>query len=137
MMTTLPLSGLGLAAGGGPLGQDTEDVTDIVTTIYIGGRCRCRRQWQCITVAVYGVPSYDVCAHCGDWRTVLHTVRWSGTDQNTGKVRHSIRDQATLHHYYQVPDTIIQMTVDRVRRLPRQDYCHVVLVCNLLHIVKK
>ena len=71
--------------------------------------------------------SYDVCAHahCGDWRTVLHTVRWSGTDQNTGKVRHSIRDQATLHHYYQVPDTIIQMTVDRVRRLPRQDYCHV------------
>ena len=68
---------------------------------------------------------YDVCAHCGDWRTVLHTVRWSGTDQNTGKVRHSIRDQATLHHYYQVPDTIIQMTVDRVRRLPRQDYCHV------------
>ena len=28
-MTTLPLSGLGLAAGGGPLGQDTEDVTDI------------------------------------------------------------------------------------------------------------
>ena len=25
-MTTLPLSGLGLAAGGGPLGQDTEDI---------------------------------------------------------------------------------------------------------------
>ena len=35
------------------------------------------------------------------------------------------RDQATIHQYYQVPDTIIQMTVDRVRRLPRQDYCHV------------
>ena len=33
-MTPLPLSGLGLAAGGGPLGQDT----DIVTTRYIGGR---------------------------------------------------------------------------------------------------
>ena len=28
-MTTLPLSGLGLAAGGGPLGQDTENVPDI------------------------------------------------------------------------------------------------------------
>ena len=26
MMTTLPLSGLGLAAGGGLLGQDTEDI---------------------------------------------------------------------------------------------------------------
>ena len=25
-MTPLPLSGLGLAAGGGPLGQDTEDI---------------------------------------------------------------------------------------------------------------
>ena len=35
------------------------------------------------------------------------------------------RDQATLHHYYQVPDTILQLTVDGMRRLPRQDYCHV------------
>jgi len=38
MMTTLPLSGLGLDAGGGPLGQDTENVPDIVTTMYIVGR---------------------------------------------------------------------------------------------------
>ena len=29
------------------------------------------------------------------------------------------RDQATIHQYYQVPDTIIQLTVDGVRRLPR------------------
>ena len=28
-MTPLPLSGLGLDAGGGPLGQDTENVPDI------------------------------------------------------------------------------------------------------------
>ena len=59
MMTTLPLSGLGLAAGGGPLGQDTENVPDIVTTMYIVGRWRCRRLWQCITV--YCVQLWRVC----------------------------------------------------------------------------
>ena len=63
-MTPLPLSGLGLAAGGGPLGQDTEDVTDIVTTIYI--------HWWMVpvpeTVAVYNSVLCPVmtCVHIAE-----------------------------------------------------------------------
>ena len=56
-MTTLPLSGLGLAAGDGPLGQDTEDVTDIALSCHhqvhwwIMWIFMVTRQWQFIIVS--------------------------------------------------------------------------------------
>ena len=93
----LHLSCLGLAAGEGPLGQDTEDVTDIALSCHhqvhwwIMWIFMVTRQWQCIIVC-----SYDVCAHCGDWRREqLVRIRILARGD-------TYSDQATLHHYYQV-----------------------------------
>ena len=119
MMTPLPLSGLGLDAGGGPLGQDTENVPDIVTTMYIVGRWRCRRLWQCITV--YCVQLWRVCT--------LRRLEESADEDQIGILARgdTNSDQATLHQHYQVQQirSYDWMTVDGVRRIPMQDICHV------------
>ena len=91
----LDQSCLGLAAGEGPLGQDTEYDTDIALSCHhqvhwwIMWIFMVTRQWQFIIVS-----SYDVCAHCSDWRRVqLVRIRiLARGDTNS--------DQATLHHHY-------------------------------------
>ena len=88
----LDQSCLGLAAGEGPLGQDTEDVTDIVTTSdqVHGWIFMVTRQWQ----LVVSMSSYHVCAYCGDWRREqlvrIRSECWRG-------------ETLTLHQLYQVP----------------------------------
>ena len=96
----LDKSCLGLAAGEGPLGQDTEDVTDIALSCHhqvhwwIMWIFMVTRQWQCIIVS--SVQLWRVCttAHCGDWRRVpLVRIRILVRGD-------TISDQATLHHHY-------------------------------------
>ena len=72
------------------------------------------RQWQ----LVVSMSSYHVCAYCGDWRREqlvrIRSECWRG-------------ETLTLHQHYQVPQIRIYdwLTANGVRRLPRQDNCHV------------
>ena len=83
-MTTLPLSGLGLAAGGGPLGQDTEDILTLSPPCY-------HVHWWTVpvpeTVAVYNSVLCPVmtCVHIAE---TGGESSWSGSDRNTGEGRH-------------------------------------------------
>ena len=80
------LSCLGLAAGEGPLGQDTEDVTDIALSCHhqvhwwIMWIFMVTRQWQCIIVS--SVQLWRVCT----LRRLEESA--AGQDQNTGGQRH-------------------------------------------------
>ena len=80
------LSCLGLAAGEGPLGQDTEDVTDIALSCHhqvhwwIMWIFMVTRQWQCVIVS--SAQLWRVCT----LRRLEESA--AGQDQNTGEGRH-------------------------------------------------
>ena len=132
------LSCLGLAAGEGPLGQDTEDVTDIALSCHhqvpwwIMWIFMVTRQWQWVYNSVQ--CPVMTCVHNCTLRRLEESA--AGQDQNTGEGRHYQWPGHTPSSLRQIR-SYDWLTVDGVRTEEASSVGRTKqFVCSILHILQ-